>query len=295
VRGCGGGAECDSRCPRLADTLLALSKEDLVALILAQAEQIAALQARVAALEAKLGRPERPCKARRGHPGVARACVRSRPRGGGVCAEVSALRAGAEQSRSARGGRARPCRAAAGAAHGDADAVPSRRLPGLRALLCATARRTGERLAVRARAVRADHPSARHPGDRLRTTCPAAGGGVRPDPQRGGRSPTSWPARGRRCWPPLRRSPRRCAPARWSAPTRPRRGSAARPGGSGVLLSSTAIYHLIMPRRAAAVVEDFLADARPEVWVVGRYRGQTGHGAVERPVRLTFTPKLDGD
>ena len=171
MRGCGGGAECDSRCPRLADTLLALSKEDLVALILAQAEQIAALQARVAALEAKLGRPPKPpensslpaVQGREAEParaavqgtprspwGGARACVRSRPRGGGVCAEVSALRAGAEQSRSARGGHARPCRAAAGAAHGDAGAVPSRRLPGLRALLCATARRTGERLAVRA-------------------------------------------------------------------------------------------------------------------------------------------------
>ena len=75
------------------DALLALSKDDLVALILAQAAQISMLTARIAELEAKLAappktphnsslppakgqksnRPDRPKTPRRGHPGITRA------------------------------------------------------------------------------------------------------------------------------------------------------------------------------------------------------------------------------
>jgi transposase len=49
-----------------------------------------------------------------------------------------------------------------------------------------------------------------------------------------------------------------------------------------VLLSSTAICHVIADTRAASVVTTFLAGARPEVWVADRYGGQLGHGAVRQ-------------
>lgn len=43
-----------------------------------------------------------------------------------------------------------------------------------------------------------------------------------------------------------------------------------------VLLSSTAVYHLIADSRGAAVLDDFLGDAKPEVWVADRYAAQAG-------------------
>ena len=49
-----------------------------------------------------------------------------------------------------------------------------------------------------------------------------------------------------------------------------------------VLLSSTAICHVIADTRAASVVTAFLAGARPDVWVADRYGGQLGHGAVRQ-------------
>ena len=49
-----------------------------------------------------------------------------------------------------------------------------------------------------------------------------------------------------------------------------------------VLLSTTAVCHIIAETRAAQVVTDFLAGARPEVWVADRYGGQSGHGAVRQ-------------
>jgi transposase len=49
-----------------------------------------------------------------------------------------------------------------------------------------------------------------------------------------------------------------------------------------VLLSSTAICHIIVPHRAASEVEDFLAGVRPEIWVADRYAGQTGRGALRQ-------------
>jgi len=65
--------------------------------------------------------------------------------------------------------------------------------------------------------------------------------------------------------------------------------TAARVGGrtwwQWVLLGSTAICHVIVPTRAAAVVSAFMAGARPEVWVADRYGGQAGH-AVARQVCL---------
>ncbi len=52
-----------------------------------------------------------------------------------------------------------------------------------------------------------------------------------------------------------------------------------------VLLSSTAVCHVIAERRARAVVTGFLGGARPEVWVADRYAGQAGHG-VQRQLCL---------
>jgi transposase len=46
-----------------------------------------------------------------------------------------------------------------------------------------------------------------------------------------------------------------------------------------VLLSSTAVYHVIADTRAASVVSTVLRGAVPEVWVADRYAGQNGHGA----------------
>jgi transposase len=52
-----------------------------------------------------------------------------------------------------------------------------------------------------------------------------------------------------------------------------------------VLLSPTAIHHLIADNRGAAVLDDFLGDAKPEVWVADRYAAQAGH-ADERQLCL---------
>jgi len=62
--------------------------------------------------------------------------------------------------------------------------------------------------------------------------------------------------------------------------------TSARVGGKTswqwVLLSTTAICHIIADTRAAAVVTTFLRGAQPEVWVADRYGGQLGHGAVRQ-------------
>ncbi len=62
--------------------------------------------------------------------------------------------------------------------------------------------------------------------------------------------------------------------------------TSARVGGKTswqwVLLSSTAIYHVIDAKRAASVVTTFLQGTQPEVWVADRYGGQLGHGAVRQ-------------
>ena len=62
--------------------------------------------------------------------------------------------------------------------------------------------------------------------------------------------------------------------------------TSARVGGKTwwqwVLLSSTAVYHVISDTRAARVVTAFLGGARPDVWVADRYGGQAGHGEVRQ-------------
>ena len=49
-----------------------------------------------------------------------------------------------------------------------------------------------------------------------------------------------------------------------------------------VLLGSTAICHVIADTRAASVVTTFLNGAQPDVWVADRYGGQLGHGATRQ-------------
>jgi transposase len=49
-----------------------------------------------------------------------------------------------------------------------------------------------------------------------------------------------------------------------------------------VLLSSTAICHVIANTRAASVVSTFMNGVRPQVWVADRYGGQTGHAEVRQ-------------
>ena len=62
--------------------------------------------------------------------------------------------------------------------------------------------------------------------------------------------------------------------------------TSARVGGKNwwqwVLLGSTAICHVIADTRAASVVTSFMQGARPEVWVADRYGGQLGHGVVRQ-------------
>jgi transposase len=62
--------------------------------------------------------------------------------------------------------------------------------------------------------------------------------------------------------------------------------TSARVGGKSwwqwVLLSSTAICHVIADTRAASVVTTFLQGVKPEVWVADRYGGQLGHGATRQ-------------
>ncbi|MBA3811701.1 MAG: IS66 family transposase [Caulobacteraceae bacterium] len=52
-----------------------------------------------------------------------------------------------------------------------------------------------------------------------------------------------------------------------------------------VMHCSTAIYHVITDSRAAKVVEGFLQGHRPEVWIADRYGAQAGHG-LERQLCL---------
>jgi transposase len=49
-----------------------------------------------------------------------------------------------------------------------------------------------------------------------------------------------------------------------------------------VLLSSTAICHIIAESRAASVITAFLDSAQPGVWVADRYGGQLGYGSTRQ-------------
>src|SRR5215210_6322484 len=54
-----------------------------------------------------------------------------------------------------------------------------------------------------------------------------------------------------------------------------------------VFQTPTASYHVIVPRRNGAVVQDFLGDTVPETWVSDLYRPQLNAGAVRQQICLT--------
>src|SRR5271166_4687193 len=63
-----------------------------------------------------------------------------------------------------------------------------------------------------------------------------------------------------------------------------------------VLLSSTAVRHLIADSRGAAVLTDFLGQTKPDVWVADRYAAQAGHGNERQlcPARIVAMAALMG-
>ena len=284
-------------------TLLGLSKDDLVTIILAQAGQINALVQRVAELEARLNappktpdnsstppskgakpnRPDRAAKSRRGRPGTARALTAEPDR------VIEARLSACPHCASALGPANQPdfyaydhidlppirpvvtrihrhrgvcpcCRKLVSAPAPDGFAPGSPFGPGLCALILhlhVTQAIGFERLsrlmaevfglaisegAIANMLARAEAPL-------VAAVVPIADA-VRHSPVVGS-DETSARVAGRTWW-------------QW------------------VLLSSTAICHIIADSRAASVITTFLGGARPEVWVADRYGGQTGHGVVRQ-------------
>jgi transposase len=285
------------------EALLALSKEDLVAVILAQQAQIAALTARIMELEARLGGPpktpdnsslppskgqkpnlpDRPKKPRPGHPGVARALAEHPDRiivaRLAACPHCNHALGPADQpdihaydhidlppirpfvTRINRHRGVCPCcqkRVAAAAPEGFEPGSPFG--PGLCALIIhlhvtqaigfqRLARLMAEVFGVTISEGAIANILARAEAPLLAAAAPIAAS-VRASPVVGS-DETSARVGGKTWW-------------QW------------------VLLSSTAICHVIANTRAASVVSAFMDGTRPEVWVADRYAGQLGHGAVRQ-------------
>ena len=282
------------------DALTRLSKDDLIALVLAQAEQLEALTKRLAALEARIGKPpktpdnssvppsqghklnraERRAAKRKGRPGVARALSDNPDRmvdavavacphcdqaavGGGP-ARVSCLRPYRSCRRSSRWSRA---------------FTPSRRLSVLpQGLQRAGSGRHGAGLAVRPR----------HPGFVLHlhvTQAISFERLVRLMDEVFGVTISEGAIANilARAEAPMIVAAEKIAQTVRASPVICSDETSARVDGKNwwqwVLLSSTAVYHLITDSRAAVVVTGFLQGATPEIWVADRYGGQNGHGA----------------
>jgi transposase len=285
------------------EALLALSKEDLVAVILAQQAQIAALTARIMELEARLGGPpktpdnsslppskgqkpnlpDRPKKPRPGHPGVARALAEHPDR------IIVARLAACPHCNHALGPADQP----------DIHAYDHIDLPPIRPFVTRINRHRGVCPCCQKR-VAAAAPEGFEPGSpfgpglcaliiHLHVT------------QAIGFQRLAWLmaevfgvtiSEGAianilaRAEAPLLAAAVPIAAAVRASPVVGSDETSARVGGKTwwqwVLLSSTAICHLIADTRAAAVVTTFMAGARPQVWVADRYAGQLGHGAVRQ-------------
>jgi len=285
------------------EILLALSKEDLVAVILAQQAQIAALTARIMELEARPGGPpktpdnsslppskgqkpnfpDRPKKPRPGRPGVARTLAEHPDRIVeamlAVCPHCAHTLGAADQSdihaydhidlpplspfvtRINRHRGICPCcqkRVAAAAPEGFEPGSPFG--PGLCALIIhlhvtqaigfqRLARLMAEVFGVSISEGAIANILARAEAPLLTAAVPIAAA-VRASPVVGS-DETSARVGGKTWW-------------QW------------------VLLSSTAICHVIANTRAASVVSAFMDGTQPEVWVADRYAGQAGHGAVRQ-------------
>jgi transposase len=285
------------------DALLALSKDELIALILAQAAQISMLTARVAELEAKLAAPaktpdnsslppskgqktncpDRPKTPNRGRPGVTRALAEDPDR------VVEATLAACPHC-------AHPL---AAADQPDIHAYDHIDLPPIRPVITRIHRRRGVCPCCRKR-IAAPAPEGFAPGspfgpglcaliihlhvtqaigfERLaRLLAEVFGltlseGAIANILARAGT--------------PLLAATAPIAAAVRASPVVGCDETSARVAGKTwwqwVLLGSTAICHLIAETRAACVVTAFLDGARPAVWVADRYGGQLGHGAVRQ-------------
>ena len=285
------------------ETLLALSKDDLVALVLAQATQIGTLTARITALEARLNappktpdnsstppskgqkpnRPDRPKKPRLGRPGVARALTEHPDR------IIEATLAACPHCAHALGPADQPdihaydhidlppispfvtrinrhrgvcpcCRKHIAAPPPEGFDPGSPFGPGLGALILhlhvtqaigfeRLARLLAEVFGLTLSEGAIANILARAKAPLLAAAAPIAAA-VRASAVVGS-DETSARVRGKTWW-------------QW------------------VLLSSTAICHVIADTRAASVVTAFMDGARPQVWVADRYGGQLGHGAVRQ-------------
>ena len=285
------------------ETLLALSKDDLIALILAQHAVIETLTARVAELEAKLGAPpktpdnsslppskgqkpdlpDRPKAPRRGRPGVARALAEHPDRT--IEATLDACP---------------HCNHRLGLAdQTDIHAYDHVDLPPIRPIVTRIHRHRGRCPCCRQR-VAAAAPEGFEPGSpfgpelcaliiHLHVT-QAIGfqrlAGLMAEAFGVAVSEGAIANILARAAEPLLAAVEPIAAAVRASPVVGSDETSARVGGrtwwQWVLLSSTAICHVIAQTRAAAVVSAFLAGARPQVWVADRYGGQAGHGAVRQ-------------
>jgi transposase len=285
------------------DTLLALSKDDLVAIILAQAAQIAALLARVADLEARLNAPpktpgnsstppskghkpnhlSRPGKPRRGRPGTARTLSASPDR------IIEATLDACPHCQTALGALDQP----------DVHAYEHIDLPPIKPIVIRINRHRGVCPCCRKR-VTAPAPQGFEPGspfgpglcaliihlhvtqaisfERLaRLLAEVFGLAI---------SEGAIANILARAEAPLTAAAATIADAVRQSPVVGSDETSARVAGrtwwQWVLLSSTAICHIIADSRAASVVTAFMDGAKPAVWVADRYGGQLGHGAARQ-------------
>ena len=285
------------------EALLALSKEDLVALVLAQHAQIAALTARITELEARFGSPpktpdnsslppskgqkpnlsDRPQTPRPGHPGVARALAEHPDR------IIVARLASCPHCSHALGPADLP----------DVHAYDHIEVPPIHPVVTRINRHRGVCPCCHRR-ITAPAPEGFEPGspfgpglcaliihlhvtqaigfERLaRLLAEAFGVSI---------SEGAIANILARAEAPLLAAAVPIAAAVRASPVVGSDETSARVGGKTwwqwVLLSSTAICHLIADTRAATVVTTFMAGARPQVWVADRYAGQLGHGAVRQ-------------
>ena len=285
------------------ETLLALSKADLVALVLAQAAQIGTLTARIAALEARLNappktpdnsstppskgqkpnRPDRPKKPRIGRPGVARALAEHPDR------IIEATLAACPHCAHALGPADQP----------DIHAYDHIELPLISPFVTRINRHRGVCPCCRNH-VAAPPPEGFDPGspfgpglcalilhlhvtqaigfERLARLLAEVFGLTISEG-----AIANILARAKA---PLMAAAAPIAAAVRASAVVGSDETSARVGGKTwwqwVLLSSTAICHVIANTRAASVVTAFMDGARPQVWVADRYGGQLGHGEVRQ-------------